>query len=153
MFWRTSDRSLLPLMKCCLVQIRLLGRSQFKPDERSRRGVQERLLGRVVNRDDKVENKTNWRHAFRLGWGRVGGIQKELQTKSINQINQPNQSNQIKSRLHTKVLSATSVTCIDDKDVQWSCPASMESSLGLFFFGIYGIFLPQLDSSNIFVPS
>lgn len=101
-------------MKCCLK--RLLGRSQFKPDERCQRGGQERLRGGVVNRDDKVEIRTNWRHAFRLGGGGVGvggGIQKELQTKSISQINQTKS----KADSTPKVLSATSVTCIDDKDV------------------------------------
>lgn len=62
------------------------------------------------------KKKEDLGHAFRLGVReennkKIKIIQKELQT------NQPNQSNQIKSRLQTKVFSATSVTCIDDKDV------------------------------------
>lgn len=60
-----------------------------------------------------MKKKKDLGHAFRLGVREKKKwiIQKELQT------NQPNQSNQIKGKLQTKVLSATSVTCIDDKDV------------------------------------
>lgn len=72
----------------------------------------------------KKKKKRGSGHAFRLGWGET--------SQSERTANQSNQSNQIRSRLHTKVFSAKSVTCIDDKDV--SGPASIRSRLVFSFF-------------------